>query len=97
MAQASVTAGADMTNLSNRQQALVQNIAMNFLQMDMRNLDISQQHDMFKDVVSYKVYSQTLQHKIWVASQFNASSENQTNQFFANLRTQVHGSSMNTG
>ena len=76
-----------MANLSNRQQAAVQN-AMNFLQMDMRNLDISQQADMFKNQsVIQSLFTDAS--ALNAASQFNASSENQTDQFFANLRTQV--------
>lgn len=87
MAQASAIAGADMTNLSNRQQAAVQN-AMNFLQMDLRNLDISQQADMFKNQsVIQSLFTDAAASN--AASQFNASSENQTEQFFANLRTQI--------
>ena len=56
--------------------------------MDFRNLDISQQADMFKNqsVIQSLFTDASAQN---AASQFNATSENQTNQFFANLRNQV--------
>ena len=46
MAEAAALSQLDMTNLSNRQQAAVQN-AQNFMQMDMQNLNNEQQTGMF--------------------------------------------------
>ena len=87
MAEASALANLDMANLSNRQQAAVQN-AQNFLQMDMTNLSNRQQTALFK--AQQRVQSLfTDQAAINAAEQFNSTSQNQTDQFFANLNTQV--------
>jgi hypothetical protein len=87
MAQASAIAQADMANLSNRQQAAVQN-AQSFLQMDFRNLDISQQNDMFKtQSVVQGLFTDAAAEN--ASRQFNATSQNQTDQFFASLKAQV--------
>ena len=87
MAQAAAMSQADMSNLNNRQQAAVQN-AQNFLQMDMTNLEMSQQADMFRNQsMVQSLFSDAAANN--AASQFNATSENQTNQFFENLATTV--------
>ena len=76
-----------MSNLSNRQQAAVQN-AQSFLQMDMANLSNLQQTNMFKG--QQRIQSLfTDQAADNAAKQFNATSKNQTDQFFANLTTQT--------
>tara|TARA_R100000664_G_C2758818_1_gene148043 strand:- start:3995 stop:6049 length:2055 start_codon:yes stop_codon:yes gene_type:complete len=87
MAQAAAMSQADMSNLNNRQQAAVQN-AQNFLQMDMANLDIAQQADMFRNQsIVQSLFSDAAANN--AASQFNATSDNQTNQFFENLAATV--------
>ena len=87
MAQAAAMSQADMSNLNNRQQAAVQN-AQNFLQMDMANLEMSQQADMFRNQsMVQSLFSDAAANN--AASQFNATSENQTNQFFENLAATV--------
>ena len=87
MAQAAAMSQADMSNLNNRQQAAVQN-AQNFLQMDMANLEMSQQSDMFRNQsMVQSLFSDSAANN--AASQFNATSENQTNQFFENLAATV--------
>ena len=71
-----------MANLNNRQQAAVQN-AQSFLQMDFRNLDVKQQNDMFKtQSVMQSLFTDAAAEN--ASRQFNATGENQTNQFFAN-------------
>ena len=87
MAEAGALANLDMANLNNRQQAAVQN-AQNFLQVDMANLSNRQQTDIFK--TQQRVQSLfTDQAAENAARQFNASSQNQTDQFFANLANNV--------
>ena len=87
MAQAAAVQQADMTNLNNRQQAAVQN-ASSFLQMDMANFDANQQTEMFKNQsVVQSLFTDAAAEN--AASQFNATSQNQTDQFFANLSAQV--------
>jgi len=77
-----------MTNLSNRQQAAVQN-AQSFLQLDMTNLSNEQQTAMFKaQSLVQSLFNDTASDN--AAKQFNASSENQTNQFFSNLISTVN-------
>jgi len=76
-----------MANLSNRQQAAVQN-ASNFLQMDMANLSNEQQTAVFKSQQNIQALF-TDQAAENAAAQFNATSENQTDQFFANLANQT--------
>ncbi len=87
MAQAAAIAEADMTNLNNRQQAAVRN-AQHFLQMDMANFNAEQQVDMFKNqsVIQGLFTDQAAQNAM---AQFNATSQNQSDQFFARLETQV--------
>jgi len=77
----------DITNLNNRQQAQVQN-AKAFLDMDMTNLNNEQQTAMFKSqTIANTLLSDAAAQN--AARQFNATSENQTNQFFANLASKV--------
>jgi len=84
MAEAAALANLEMASLNNRQQAAVQN-AQNFLQMDLANLNNRQQTSMFS--------SQQMIQSMFTdaaatnaAEQFNAQSQNQTDQFFANLK-----------
>mgnify|MGYP003124880087 CR=1 FL=1 len=87
MAEAGALANLDMANLSNRQQAAVQN-AQNFLQVDMANLSNRQQTDIFKTQQRVQALF-TDQAAENAARQFNSSSQNQTDQFFANLANNV--------
>jgi hypothetical protein len=87
MADAASMSQADMANLNNRQQSQAQN-AKAFLDMDMANLNNNQQTTLFKA----QQRTNTLlsdQAAMNAAKQFNASSENQTNQFFSNLSANV--------
>ena len=87
MADAATMTQIDMANLDNRQQAAVQN-AQAFLQMDMRNLDNQQQMTMFKaQETANSILSDTA--ALNAARQFNATSQGQTDQFFAALGSQV--------
>jgi len=87
MAEAAALSQLDISNLNNRQQAAVQN-AQNFMQMDMQNLSNEQQTSMFKQqqVVASLFTDQAAEN---AASQLNATSENQTQQFFASLASQT--------
>ena len=87
MAEAAALSNLDMANLNNRQQAAVQN-AQNFMQMDMQNLSNEQQTSMFKQqsIVQSLFTDQAATN---AASQFNATSETQTQQFFASLANQT--------
>ena len=87
MAEAAALSNLDMANLNNRQQAAVQN-AQAFLGMDMANLNNDQQTSMFKTQQNVQALF-TDQAAENASKQFNASSENQTNQFFENLRGQT--------
>ena len=87
MSEAAALANLDMANLNNRQQAAVQN-AQSFLQMDMANLNNTQQTEMFKTQQNVQALF-TDQAAENAAKQFNASSQNQTDQYFANLRNQT--------
>ena len=87
MAEAAALSQLDMANLNNRQQAAVQN-AQAFLNMDMTNLNNQQQVAMFKSQQNIQSIL-TDQAAENAASQFNAASENQTNQFFADLQANV--------
>ncbi len=87
MAQAAAISQADMTNLNNRQQTEVRN-AQAFLQMDMTNFNAEQQVDMFANQsIIQGLFSDTAAEN--AMAQFNATSENQANQFFSKLDTQV--------
>lgn len=83
MAQAAALSNLDITNLNNRQQAAVQN-AQAFLQMDMANLDNAQQTSIFRSTSNINALL-TDQAAKNAAKQFNAASENQTNQFYDGL------------
>ena len=87
LAEASALANLDTANLNNRQQAAVVN-AQNFLQMDMTNLSNAQQAALFgaQSNVQALFTDQAAEN---AQSQFNASSQNQTDQFFANLASQI--------
>ena len=87
LAEASALANLDMANLSNRQQAEVMN-AQTFLQIDMANMENRQQVELFKTQQRIGALFSD-QSAANAAQQFNASSENQTNQFFENLKAQV--------
>lgn len=77
----------EMQNLNNRQQARLQN-AQSFLQMDLANLNNEQQTAIFKSqAVIQSLF--TDQAATNASAQFNATSQNQTDQFFANLKAQV--------
>ena len=83
MANAGALANLDISNLNNRQQAAVQN-AQNFLQLDVGNLNNNQQ----AAVVNSQQQAQSLLTDAAAenaARQFNATSQQQTDQFFANL------------
>jgi len=87
MADAAAMTAIDTANLNNRQQAQVQQ-AEAFLAMDMKNLDNKQQTAIFK--------SQTLSNALLsdasavnAERQFNASSQNQVDMFFSNLKTDI--------
>ena len=83
MAQAAAISQLDMKNLSNEQQAAVQN-AQTFLAMDMTNLNNRQQTEMFKtQSLVQSILTDTAATN--ASKQFNASSENQTKQFMANM------------
>ena len=87
MAKAAAIQQADMANLNNRQQAEVRN-ADAFLQMDMKNFDAEQQVDMFANQsIIQGLFTDVAAEN--AMKQFNATSENQANQFFLKLETQV--------
>ena len=87
MAQASAIAQADMANLNNRQQTEVRN-AQAFLEMDMANFNAEQQVDMFANQsIIQGLFTDVASEN--AMKQFNATSENQANQFFLKLATQV--------
>lgn len=87
LADAAALTQLDLTNLSNQQQAQVQN-AKTFLQMDLTNLGYEQQDKIFKSqqLVNAMLSDQAATN---ASKQFNASSENQTQQFMANLKAQI--------
>lgn len=87
MAEAAALSNLDMANLSNRQQAAVQN-AQNFMSMDMANLSNQQAANMF--AAQSRVQSMFTDAAARnAANAFNATSENQTNQFYDSLSAQV--------
>ena len=87
MAEASQIATLETTNLNNRQQAQVVN-AQNFLQTDMANLDNQQQTTLFRSQqITNALLSDTAAAN--ASKQFNASSQNQTDQFMASMTAQV--------
>ena len=74
-------------NLSNRQQSAVQN-AQSYFQMDMANLSNSQQTSL-QNLASRQAQLFTDQAASNAAAQFNATSQNQVNEFFTGLQKQV--------
>ena len=87
MANAAQIASLETANLNNRQQSAVQN-AQNFLQVDMRNLDNAQQTALFNS--QQRIQSILSDAAAENASrQFNATSQQQLDQFFANLTAQI--------
>ena len=87
LADAAAMSQLDVTNLNNRQQAQVQN-ARSFLDMDMASLSNEQATAIYKtQAIANALLSDTAQENS--ARQFNATSENQTNQYFANLAAQL--------
>ena len=87
MANAAQVAGLETANLNNRQQSAVQN-AQNFLQVDMANLGNSQQTALFNaQNRTQSILSDVAAEN--AARQFNAANEQQLDQFFANLGSQV--------
>ena len=87
LADAAAMSQTDLTNLNNRQQTQVQN-AKSFLEMDMTSLNNQQQTSLFKaQQLTNSMFSD--QAATNAAAQFNASSEMQTDQFFANLSSTV--------
>ena len=87
LADAAAMTQLDLTNLTNQQQAQVEN-AKTFLKMDLTNLNFQQQDKIFKNqsIVNAMLSDQAATN---AANQFNAASENQTNQFMANLKAQI--------
>ena len=80
-------AAMDTANLNARMQAATNN-AKSFLAIDAQNLTQSQQANM----LTHQLHMQKLttdQAQINAASQFNAKSENQTQEFFTELGTQI--------
>ena len=85
MAEAAALSNLDMADLSNRQQAQVEN-AKTFLAADMANLSNKQQVELFKGQERSKaLFSDQAAENARI--QFNATSENQADQFFVNLKT----------
>lgn len=87
VADASTYSQFELTNLNNRQQAALQN-AQAYLSMDLANLNIASQYSVAKmQSITQGLFSD--QAATNAASQFNATSKNQADQFFAELSTQV--------
>ena len=87
MADAATLSQMDMANLNNRQQAQVQN-AKTFLQMDMANLDNEQMNSMFQaQSIVNSLFTDTAADN--ASKQFNATSQMQTDQYFASLSSTV--------
>lgn len=87
MSDAASMSQVDLTGLNNRQQAQVQQ-ANAFLQTDMASLNNEQQAAIFKaQAITNTLLSDTAAEN--AAAQFNASSQTQTDQFFANLTSSV--------
>lgn len=87
MANAAQIASLEAQNLNNRQQAAVTN-AQAFLQMDMANLSNAQQTELFRAQSNVQALLSD-QAAANAALQFNATSENQVQQFYDSLVTQV--------
>ena len=87
MAKAAQISNLETANLNNRQQAEIQN-AQAFLQMDMANLSNLQQAEMFKaQSIVQALFTDAAAENARL--QFNATSQNQVNQFYDSLSTQV--------
>ena len=87
MAEAAALSQLDIANLNNRQQEEVQN-AQAFLDMDMANLNNEQQTSMFKAQSRVTaILSDTAAEN--ARKQFNATSDNQMEQFYQQLSSQV--------
>jgi len=87
LAEASSLAQLDVANLNNRQQAAVQ-AAQAFLQKDLTEASNDQQIEIFNAQNRIQaILSDSAAEN--AARQFNATSQNQTDQFFANLATQT--------
>jgi len=87
MAEIASLAQLDISNLNNRQQAAVQE-AQAFLQKDLTDVSNDQQTTLFN--AQQRIQSLFTDSAADNArKQFNASSDNQSNQFFANLATQT--------
>jgi len=87
IAEASALANMDLSNLNNRQQAAVNN-AQSFMQLDMANLSNRQQTELLK--AQQRTQSLFTDQAATNASrQFNATSQNQVDQFFSNLGQQA--------
>jgi hypothetical protein len=87
LANAATLAQMDMANLNARQQMAVNN-ANNFFSMDMANLTNEQQ----SRIINQQQQQQILlsdQASLNAAEQFNATSQNQTTQFFAGLGADI--------
>ena len=87
LADAATLSQIDLTNLNNRQAANVQN-AKSFLAMDMQNLSNEQQMTVLKSQETAQAILSDAA-AINAARQFNATSQMQTDQFFAGLGSQV--------
>ena len=90
---AATLAGMDTKNLDSRLTSGIEN-ARQFLQMDMKNLDHKQQ----AAALNAQAKNQGLftdQAATNAANQFNATSQNQVDQFFAELGAQVQSSNIN--
>jgi len=86
MAEAAALSNLDIADLNNRQQAQVEN-AKTFLATDMANLTNSQQVEIFKGQERSKaLFSDQAAENSRL--QFNATTDNQADQFFVNLKTQ---------
>jgi hypothetical protein len=87
MAEAAAVANLETASLNNRQQAAVQN-AKNFIEIDMANMNNQQQMDIFKTQQTVQsIFNDTAAEN--AAAQFNATSQNQADQFYDNLATTV--------
>ena len=87
LADAAAMSQMDMANLNNRQQAQITN-AQSFLQMDMASLNNTQQTSLYKaQQTANSLLSDAAAEN--ASKQFNATSENQANQFFANLAANI--------
>ena len=87
MAEAAALANLDVANLNNRQQQAVQN-AQNFMQMDLTNLSNKQSTEMFNVQQRFQSIF-TDQAAENARRQFNATSQQQVDQFFANMFSQT--------